>query len=84
VTCVYCGHEILEAEFRGMHAQWIAWHPEQGRTEGGPHDKGKAPLKTAARAHGHCVEAAHRGRLNQENLFDHLVQSPIPSRKEQE
>jgi hypothetical protein len=82
VTCALCGHEIFEHEFGSMHAQWISWYPETGRRGGGPHDRGKAPLKTAARAHGDCVDAAHRGRLNQENLFDQLVLSPVPNRKE--
>jgi len=82
VSCVLCGKEILEHERRTMHSQWIGWHPEQGRRGGGAHDKGKAPLKTAARAHSHCVDAAHAGRLNQESLFDQLVLSPVPDRKE--
>jgi hypothetical protein len=69
LTCVLCGHEIFEHEFRTMYGQWVSWHPEKGRAEGGPRDKGKAAVKTKARAHGHCVDALHAGRLNQESLF---------------
>jgi hypothetical protein len=86
VTCVLCGGEIHEHEWPSMYSQWVGWYPEQGRAGGGAHSKGKAPMKTAARAHGHCAEMAHQGRLKQENLFDQLVLSPgvVPDRKEQE
>jgi hypothetical protein len=68
-SCALCGDEIYEHERQAMYAQWISWHPVSGRSGGGPHDKGKVATRTQALAHGHCVDAAHSGRLNQQDLF---------------